>query len=424
MSMKAGWLAAGVIAAALCGTAQAEPIRIHAGQLLDGKGGVLKDATITVDGSKITAVTTPSTGGKRQPADYDFAKLTVLPGLFDTHVHITDHFNKENRASADGETEKEQALAYAENAYVTLMAGFTTVQSVGRDLDLPLRDAIAKRRLPGPRILTSGNPLHAKPTDTPEQLRAWVHETAAKKVDLIKIFAARSSREGGGPTMTQEQLSAVCDEARKMGLRTWVHTQASESVRQGVLAGCTAVVHARYATPADIQLAADRGVYLEPSYGIVQQNYLGHKDEYRGIGNYNDKAFQGMETYQPSTPATWKMMFQTKGIKIVSGGDTNAGAEGHNSREVIWRVQHGQPAMEGIISATSRAAEALNLKDVTGTIAPGMEADIIAVAGDPLTDITSLERVLFVMKGGQVYKNVAKVTDTPHWEPWGGVDLN
>jgi imidazolonepropionase-like amidohydrolase len=400
--------------------AEAAPIRIHAGQLLDGRGGVVKDAVITVDGSKIVSVT----AGDRGPADYDFGKMTVLPGLFDTHVHITDHFNNQGRATPEGENEEERGLAYAENAYVTLMAGFTTVQSVGRDLDIPLRDAIAKRRLPGPRLLTSGDPLHSQLTDTPEALRAWVHETAAKKVDLIKIFAAKSSREGGGPTMTQAQISAVCDEVKKMGLRTWVHTQASESVRQGVGAGCTAVVHARFATQADISLAAARGVYLEPSFGVVQQNYLGHKEEYRGIGNYTDAAFKVMEDYQSSTPATWKMMFQTKGVKIINGGDTNAGAEGHNARNIIWNVQHGYPAMEGVISATSRAAEALNLKDVTGAITPGLEADIIAVSGDPLTDITSLERVVFVMKGGAVYKNVADVKNTPHWEPWGGADLN
>jgi imidazolonepropionase-like amidohydrolase len=388
--------------------AQAAPIRIHAGELLDGRGGVQRDMTVTVDGSKIVGVAKGATG----KIDYEFGKLTVMPGMIDTHVHITTHFNDQGRATTDGETQQQQALKWAENVYVTLLAGFTTIQSIGSPDDLDLRAAIASGRLPGPRLLTSGQPLPSNLKD-PEEIRAWVRQNAAKGVDLIKIFASKSSREGGAPTMTDAQVEAACGEAKKLGLRTWVHAHASAAVRQAILSGCYAVTHARFATQADMDLAAQRGVYIEPSWGVVQQNYLDHQPNYVGIGNYTQAAFDNMVEYQKTTPPVWQMMFKTKGLKILSGGDTNAGAEGHNAREAIWRVQNGQPAMDAIVSVTSLDAESLRLGDKIGAIAPGLEADIIAVDGDPLKDITSLARVLFVMKGGKVYKNVTNPDQVP-----------
>jgi imidazolonepropionase-like amidohydrolase len=173
------------------------------------------------------------------------------------------------------------------------------------------------------------------------------------------------------------------------------------------------VTHARFATQADMTLAAERGVYIEPSWGLVQQNYLAHQPNYLGIGNYTQAAFDNMVEYQKTTPPVWRMMFQTKGLKILSGGDTNAGGEGHNAEEAIWRVQNGQPAMAALVSMTSLDAQSLRLGDKIGAIAPGMEADIIAVDGDPLKDITSLRRVLFVMKGGKVFKNVTDPAQVP-----------
>jgi imidazolonepropionase-like amidohydrolase len=389
-------------AALMASTAQAAPIRIHAGELIDGRGGVQRDMTIVVDGSKIVSVEK----GKAGKPDYDFGRLTVLPGLIDSHVHITFHFNDEGRATAEGEGDKEKALKYAENLYVTLMSGFTTVQSIGAEDDLALRTAIEHGRLPGPRLLTSGQPLPSS-LKTPEEIRAFVRQNKAKGVDLIKIFASKSSREGGGPTMTDEQIQAACGEAKALGLRTWVHAHAASAVRQAIMAGCYAVTHARFVTQAELDLAVERGVYIEPSWGVVQQNYLAHQPNYLGIGNYTQAAFDNMVEYQKTTPPVWKMMFQTKGLKILSGGDTVAGAEGHNANEAIWRVQNGQSPMDAIVSATSLDATAIGLGDKVGAIAPGMEADIIAVAGDPLKDITALGRVLFVMKAGKVYKNVA-----------------
>jgi imidazolonepropionase-like amidohydrolase len=367
------------------------PITIHAGELIDGKGKVMRDMTITVLGTKITGVKP----GKTPAPTYEFAKLTVLPGLIDSHVHITAHFNDEGRATDKGESGEVQGLKWAENAYKTLMGGFTTIQSIGSDEDYPLRKAIAGGRLPGPRLLTSGQPIN-NPKMTPDEIREFVRKTKANGADVVKIFASKSSREGGAPTMTDAQMEAACGEAKAIGIRTWVHAHAAAAVRQAINAGCYAITHARFTTQSELDLAAARGVFIEPSWGVVQQNYLAHQPNYEGIGNYSKDAFAEMKRYQPSTPAVWRMMLGTKGLKILSGGDTNAGAEGHNVEEIVWRTV-----------ATSADAAALGLGAVTGSIAAGMEADIIAVAGDPLKDITALRNVKFVMKGGTVYKNVA-----------------
>ena len=377
------------------------PVVIHAGELLDGKGAVQRDVTITVEGSKITRVEP----GAVAPADYDFAALTVMPGLIDTHTHITKTFNKQGRATEDGDTPTELGLKRAENVWVTLMGGFTTIQSIGSDDDFALRDAINSGRLPGPRLLTSGEPF-GNPKATPEEIRAYVRATKAKGADVIKIFASKSSREGGAPTLTDAQLDAACNEAKRLGIRTWVHAHAAAAVKQATLAGCWAVTHARFVTQDVLDLMVERGTYIEPSWGVVQQNYMANADKYIGIGNYTKAAVAAMKPYQATTPAVWKMMVQTKGLNILSGTDAVAGAEGHNIEEIIWRVQKGQPAMDALVDAMSTDAVALGLGESVGTIAPGMEADIIAVAGDPLKDITVMRDVRFVMRGGKVFKNV------------------
>jgi len=376
-------------------------VTIHAGKLLDGRGGMASDMTITVNDGKIVSVEQGAAG----QADYEFGDLTVLPGLIDTHVHITKIFNHEGRATEEGLTDEERGLKWAENAWITLAGGFTTVQSIGSDDDFPLRAAITNGRLPGPRLLTSGQPF-GDPGATPEEIRAYVRAAKAKGADVIKIFASKSSRDGGGPTLTDAQLGAACDEARTLGLRTWVHAHAASAVRQATEQGCYAVTHGRFVTQDVLDLLARNGTYMEPSWGVVQQNYMAHAKDYVGIGNYTQEALARMLPYQETTPPVWQMMFHTPGLKILSGTDAVAGAEGHNVEEIIWRVEHGQSAMDAIVDATSTDAEALQLGDRIGAVAPGMEADIIAVGGDPLRDITALRDVRFVMKGGKVYKHV------------------
>ena len=382
--------------------AQTPPISLRVGQLIDGRGGVRRNVTVTVENGRIAAIE-PNTS---RPATYDFSALTLLPGLVDTHVHIDSHFGKDGRASNQGETPVERILYSAENAYTMLMAGFTTVQSIGSPSDVALREAIARGRLPGPRLLTSISPLDES-SGTPDQVRQLVRDRVAQGADLIKLFASKSIREGGAQTMSDEQIAAACGEANRLGKRSWVHAHAASAVRAATLGGCFAVTHGSQVTDAELALMAERGTFFEPNIGLVSQNYIENKARYLGIGNYNEEGFRFMEQGIPLKLAMFKRALKQKGLKILMGTDATAGAHGQNAREIVYRVEvAGQPAMDAIVAATSLAAEALRLGDRIGAVAPGMEADLIAVQGDPLRDITALRRVVFVMKGGAVYKNV------------------
>ena len=396
-------LIAALAAIALLTTpASAQQTTIRAGTLLDGKGATLRNQVITLDGPRIARIS-PSTA----PATYDLQNLTILPGLIDTHVHIVSHFGADGRLASPNDPPAERALHDAETAYTLLMAGFTTVQSIGAPADLALRAAIARGQLPGPRLLTSSAPLNDA-TLTPDQIRAYVRKTAADGADVIKIFASKSIREGGGQTLSDAQIFAACDEARAQGKRIWVHAHAASAVRASALAGCTAITHGFQITDAEARLMAERGTYFEPQTGLLLQNYIENKPRFFGIGNYNEAGFKFMEDSIPLTLAMFKMALKHPGLKIIMGTDGGAGAHGQNAREIVYRVREGgQPAMAAIIAATSLNASALGLSDRIGTLAPNMEADLIALDGDPLTDITALQRVVFVMKAGKLYKNLA-----------------
>jgi imidazolonepropionase-like amidohydrolase len=380
-----------------------EPTVIRVGALIDGKGGVLRSATVVVEGGRIKSVGQASAGR----VTYDFPQLTLLPGLIDTHVHITAHFGKSGRATSEGETPQESMLYAAENAYTMLMNGFTTTQSIGARLDVDLRNAIARGILPGPRLLTSISPVDEK-TGTPDQIRQFVRKVVADGADVIKVFASRSIREGGGQTLTDEQISAACVEAKNQGKRTWVHAHADSAVKAASAAGCWAVTHGSQVTDATLADMAGRGTFFEPNIGLLLQNYIENKDRYLGIGNFNDAGFGFMEKGIPLNLEMFRRAIKVKGLKLLMGTDAGAGAHGRNAREILYRVQRaGQPPMDAIVGATSLAAEALGLQTVIGSIAPGFEADLIAVDGDPVKDIAALGRVVFVMKSGTVYKNVA-----------------
>src|SRR5438270_3252565 len=177
-------------------------IVIAASAVLDGKGRVLRNTRIVIEGSKIVAI-----DSKDGPVDYDLRGLTVLPGWIDAHAHITWSFGKDGKNAGAGGTTPEAAYSAASNAWVTLMAGFTTVQSVGSPTDIPLRDAIAKGLLPGPRILTAFEPLSGRgeQTGTLDEIRAFVRKQKEAGADLIKIFASQSIRQGGGMTLSHDQ---------------------------------------------------------------------------------------------------------------------------------------------------------------------------------------------------------------------------
>jgi imidazolonepropionase-like amidohydrolase len=208
--------------------------------------------------------------------------------------------------------------------------------------------------------------------------------------------------------MTDEQLQAACGEAHAQKLRTLVHAHSADSVSAAVSAGCDAITHGSGVTDAELKLMVDRGTYFEPQF-LVTHNYLDHKKQYLGIGNYTEEGFTRMEKLLPIRTAMFTRAQQDKRVRLVFGTDAVAGAHGRNAEEFIYRVRDGkQPFIDALVSATSRAAEALGMQDKIGAIAPGLEADLVAVDGDPRQDITAVRRVVFVMKGGKVYRNVAR----------------
>jgi len=378
-------------------------IVIRADTILDGKGNTFKNTRIVVEGDKIVAID-PKAG----PIDYDLRGLTVLPGWIDAHAHITWSFGKDGKNVGAGETTPEAAYRSAANAWSTLMAGFTTIQSVGSPTDLPLRDAIARGALVGPRILTAVEPLmgRGEQTGTAEEIRAFIRKQKQAGADVIKIFASQSIRQGGGMTLSQQQLNAACNEARKQGLRTLVHAY-KDAVRAASMAGCTQVEHGTLATDDDLKLLAKNGTYLDPQAGLVIENYLLNKERYLGTPGYTEEGFVAMIKILPMNHDLVQRASKTPGLKIVFGTDAVAGSHGRNAEEFIDRVRDGGvDPMTAMVSANSLGAEALGMGDRIGSIAPGKQADIIALDGNPLTDITSVRRVVFVMKGGVVYKNV------------------
>jgi imidazolonepropionase-like amidohydrolase len=394
--------------AALTAGAQERTVVIDAGTLLDGRGGRSVNARITVRDGRIEMVSPNATATAGSvDVTYNLSAYTVLPGLIDAHDHLAWHFNAAGKlhTASDGETPGQGALAMAANAWATLRAGITTAQSPGSPEDADLRVAIERGGLPGPRLLTSLEPLD-QTSGGPEELRAKVRERKQAGADLIKLFASKSIRDGGARTMSDAQLEAACGEAKALGLRTLVHAHSAESMAAAARAGCTQVEHGVFADEATLRLLAAQGTIFDPQCGLVFRNYLDNRAHYLGIGNYNEAGFAAMENAMPLAVGAVRKALATSGLKVVFGTDAVAGAHGRNVEELVCRVeQAGQKPMDAAVSATSRGADALGLGGEIGAVASGLQADLVAVEGDPSQDITALRRVVFVMRGGRVYRN-------------------
>ncbi len=386
--------------------ATAQPLVLKTSTILDGKGHVLKERNIVIENGRIVRI---SEAGEK--AGYDLSGLTVMPGWIDTHAHFAVHFDSNHRVEEGGVGSKEapelSALYAAAGAYATLMGGFTTIQSPGAEVDGTVRDLINAGQLAGPNIITSLRAIYVS-TGTPEQIRTFVRKAKADGADVIKLFATASIRDGGAQTMSDEQIRAACGEATALGLRSVVHAHASSGARAAVLAGCTSIEHGALLDDETLKLIASHGVYFDPNF-LVWHNYLENKEKFLGIGNYTEEGFAYMQKAIPQMSDVLKRAIALH-VKLVLGTDAVAGSHGRNAEEFIYRVRDGgQPAMDAIVSGTSAAAEALRLGDRIGTIAPQMAADIVAVDGDPLKDITAVRRVVFVMKNGRVFRNDARM---------------
>ncbi len=374
------------------------PITIRAARLLDGRGGLVTNSVIEVQGSKITKV-----DQRTGPVTHELGDVTVLPGMIDVHVHLNWYFGPSGKYGERDVPAGYVMDAILENARKTLLAGFTTVQSLGAAQDKPLREAIAAGVVVGPRLVSSLGQLQPG-NQTPEQLRERVRTLKAQGADAIKLFASGSIRDGGKMNVSQAQLDAACAEAKAQGLRSLVHAHGPDSIIAAVKAGCTQVEHGAFADDAAIKAMKDANVFFDPNIGLVMQNYIENKDRYLGSGNFNEEGFAYMEKAIPTLGPVFNRALKA-GVRMPLGTDAVAGAHGQNAREAFVRVKDGgQSPMDAIISATSLAAESMNLGGEIGTLAPGYEADIVAVSGDPTKDITRLGSVVFVMKGGRLFR--------------------
>jgi imidazolonepropionase-like amidohydrolase len=392
-----------LLALATVAFARQPRIILKASTLFDGKGGVEKNRQIVIEGGKIVSV--DKAGGSKPT--YDLTGLTVMPGFIDTHVHLSWHFDSKDRLEQGAHEPVSRTALYTEaNAWATLEGGFTTVQSLGAEIDAEVRDLIARGLIPGPRVITSMGSLNERSGD-PAQLREAVRKFKANGADVIKLFATASIRDGGAQTMTDEQVAAICGEAKAVGLRSVVHAHASGGARAAVKGGCTSIEHGAFLDNETLDMMAAAGVYFDPNF-LVLHNYLDNKPKFLGIGNYTEVGFASMTDALPKMNDVLQRAIAHK-VKVVLGTDGVAGAHGRNAEEFIYRVKDGkQDAMMALVSGQSMAAASLGLGDRIGSVAPGMDADLIAIEGDPIKDISAVRRVVFVMKGGKVYRNTAR----------------
>src|SRR5262245_2169195 len=377
-----------------CGLARAQTTVLATDTILDGKGGVLRSQRVTIDGSRIAAI-----AAGQGTATYDLRGLTVMPGWIDTHVHLNWHYDANNKYVAGRDKPEEAALFTAEDAWMTLQGGFTTVQSVGAAIDGVVRDRINRGVLPGPRVLTSLRQIQSRSGD-PDQLRALVRQTKQEGADVIKLFATSGLGAGGDQTMTDEQIQAVCSEAKAVGLRSVVHAIGDKGAKASVLAGCTAIEHGPFVTNETLDLMAQRGTYFDPNL-LVLHNYL---DNRAGFPTFNQATLDTLEKgIAPMADALKRA--RAHHVKIVFGTDAVAGSHGRNAEEFIYRVKEaGEKPMDVLVSATSGSAESLGMRDTLGALAVGCAADIVATDGNMVDDITAVRRVRFVMKDGRVYR--------------------
>jgi len=384
-----------------------ERFAIRAAGLLDvAEGKLINNAVVLVEGDKIIAAGS-NLNVPRETKTIDLGDATILPGLIDTHAHITYHFDENGIFGLRGDASEQITLKYAaENARLTLEAGFTTIRSLGAfgGADIALRDSIKRGEIFGPRMLVSGEPLTpnvfrggTKRAERIEVIRQFVRARIKEGVDVIKIFEAVDN--SGEPLFSAKEIRAAVDEARQANLKVAVHAHEAAAIIAAVEGGCDSIEHGTFLNDEAIRLMAKNHTALVPTV-YLPTHYLEHKKQFA----FDGSTWRFFETLKARNQENLKRA-RNRGVWVVNGSDAVAGLHGHNAREIIWLVKAGMKPAEAIRAATVDAAELIGLKGQTGEIRAGLLADIIAVSGNPLDDINNLERVAFVMKSGKVFKS-------------------
>ena len=399
-------------------------IVVHAGHLLDVKSGkLLADQTLVIEDGKILSA--GSVAEAKIPADavrIDLPNATVLPGLIDAHTHLTmePRFGYDRLAISV----PREALIGAKNARLTLLAGFTTARNVGARgfTDVALRDSINAGDVPGPRLLVSGPPLsitgghcdnnmlpfeyHAVSdgaADGIAEVQHKVRENIKYGADLIKVCATGGVLSlGDNPQHSQytlEEMKAIVADAHRLGRKVAAHAHGAEGIRWAVEAGVDSIEHGSYIDDAGIAAMKERGTYLVPTL------YLGDwMMENAGLTHLPPPLLTKAQEVIPAARRNIAHAFAS-GVKVAFGTDAAVYPHGLNAHEFAVMVKLGLTPLQAIQAATANAADLMGWSGKVGSLEPGGWADIIAVDGDPVKDITTLERVKFVMKGGEVVKN-------------------
>ncbi len=413
-----------------CLQVTAQDLYIQCGRLIDGKSDKVREKmTLIVAEGRIERVAegflTPENEGDRL---IDCRNLTVMPGLMDMHVHIEgetapDHYLK--RFTQNREVTAFESLQYAER---TLMAGFTTVRDLGGSgVNIALRDAINEGLVTGPRIFTSGKSIastggHADPTsgfrrslegdagpregvaDGVDQCIEAVRWRYKNGADLIKITGTGGvlsmAKNGQNPQFSQEEMNAIVQTASDYGFHVAVHAHGAEGMKRAVLAGVHSIEHGTLMTPEIMDLMIEKGTWYVPT--ITAGKFVAEKAALPGY--YPEVIRPKALAIGPKIQSTFASAYK-RGVRIAFGTDAGVFPHGDNWKEFVYMTEAGMPAMEAIQSATMGGAMLLGLEDELGSIEPGKRADIIAVDGNPIEDITQMKNVRFVMKDGVIYKS-------------------